>query len=273
MTRGLALLSVLALGALLAACGDDDEQEASKAVVAAFEFSGDGDRAKLSGPKSVEAGAVRVNFKNSGKDDAGVVLVRIEGDHTPAEAVKAGQAWGDGGKPLPGWIRFVGGSSSVRPGGTFSAVQALTAGNYIGLDINTNKYVAFEATGDGGAELPSTTATIQAVDYSFEASGLEAGKGQVRFSNRGKEPHFALAAPIRPGKTIEDVRKAIRTEEGPPPIVEDQAVSTGILDGGRSQVVDLELKKGRYAFVCFVPDRRGGPPHVLKGMISEGVVR
>jgi hypothetical protein len=37
-------------------------------------------------------------------------------------------------------------------------------------------------------------------------------------------------------------------------------------------VIDLELKRGKYALVCFVPDRKGGPPHAFKGMISEGFV-
>jgi hypothetical protein len=270
MTRRLALLSVVTFGLSLAACGDDEKEEASGAAVARFEFSGD--RAKLSGPQSVEAGAVRVTFKNSGKDDAGVTVVRIGGDHTPAETVEAGKAWGDQGKPLPEWIRFVGGVSQVGPGGTFSAVQELTAGNYVGVDIGSNEYVPFKVTADGGGEVPSPTATIEAVEYGFATKGLKAGKGQVRFTNSGKEPHFAFAAPIRKGKTIEDVRKALTSEEGPPPIVEEEGVSTGILDGGFSQVIDLELKRGKYALVCFLPDRKGGPPHAFKGMISEGVV-
>lgn len=273
MRRTLAVLSLLLVAVPVAGCGEDDEEEASKAVLAAFEFSGSEDNAKLTGPGSVEAGAVRVNFKNSGKEDAGASLIRIAGGHTAAEAVKAGEAWGDDGKPLPDWIRFVGGSSSVRAGGTFSAVQVLAAGKYAAVDINTNAYVAFEVTGDGGGELPRASAAIDAVDYSFAARGLKAGKARVRFTNRGKEPHFALAAPIKPGKTIDDVRESLKSEEGPPPIIEKETVSTGILDGGYSQVVDLELtRSGKFAFVCFVPDRKGGPPHAFKGMVSEGIV-
>ena len=34
----------------------------------------------------------------------------------------------------------------------------------------------------------------------------------------------------------------------------------------------MELKAGKYAFVCFISDRAGGPPHVAKGMINEVVV-
>ena len=95
----------------------------------------------------------------------------------------------------------------------------------------------------------------------------------MTFTNYGKEPHFALAAPIKPGNTIEDVEKSLKSDSGPDaPIIEDKTVSTGILDGGRSQVVDLELQKGDYVLVCFVGDREGGPPHAFKGMVSEAVV-
>jgi hypothetical protein len=31
-------------------------------------------------------------------------------------------------------------------------------------------------------------------------------------------------------------------------------------------VIDLDVKKpGRYAVMCFIQDRRGGPAHVMKG--------
>ena len=42
-----------------------------------------------------------------------------------------------------------------------------------------------------------------------------------------------------------------------------------MLDAGRAQIDELELEAGRYAFVCFLTDRAGGPPHVAKGMLSE----
>ncbi len=36
------------------------------------------------------------------------------------------------------------------------------------------------------------------------------------------------------------------------------------------QVTDIELKQpGKYALICFIQDRKGGPPHVMKGMIKE----
>lgn len=46
-----------------------------------------------------------------------------------------------------------------------------------------------------------------------------------------------------------------------------------MLDGGVSQPVEFTGKPGKYAFFCFIADTKGGPPHVVKGMISEVVVQ
>lgn len=269
MPRLVAVLALL-LSLWLVACGDDDEgsSDTPEAAVATFAFDGK----EMTGPTSLEAGVVRVEFTNESDDDAGVTLIRIDDGHSAEEAGEAGEAWGDGGKPLPEWVTFEGGSTSVPPGGTFSAEQQLDAGSYSAIDINSNEFVEVEVTGDGTGELPETDARIEAVDYSFKSEGLKAGTQEVLFENTGKEPHFALIAPIKPGKTIEDVKESLESEEGPPPIIEDETVSTGLLDGGRSQVVSLELKKGPNALVCFVADRAGGPPHAFKGMVTEAMV-
>ncbi len=42
------------------------------------------------------------------------------------------------------------------------------------------------------------------------------------------------------------------------------------MDGGRAELVTANLEPGSYAFFCFVSDKQtGGPPHVVKGMVSE----
>ena len=50
------------------------------------------------------------------------------------------------------------------------------------------------------------------------------------------------------------------------------AWSTTVIDSGQKQVVTMNLKSGKYALVCFIQDRAGGPPHFNKGMISEATV-
>ena len=75
------------------------------------------------------------------------------------------------------------------------------------------------------------------------------------------------------GATLGDVRRFFKTEKGKPPFSEKGGFDTAVSEGARKQVINLNLKKGKYALVCFVPDRQGGPPHVAKGMISGATVK
>ena len=149
-----------------------------------------------------------------------------------------------------------------------TVTQSLPAGSYMAVDIDTNANAPFEVTG-GGGESPTASASISATEYAFEATGLKAGANEVLFENKGKEPHFIAALPIKPGKTIADVKKFFRTEEGEPPILEEGSFDTAVIEGGDKQAIELELERGKYALLCFVPDREGGQPHVAKGMVSE----
>jgi hypothetical protein len=42
-----------------------------------------------------------------------------------------------------------------------------------------------------------------------------------------------------------------------------------VIEGGESQLVTADLEPGRYALLCFISDRQGGPPHAVKGMVDE----
>lgn len=276
------VLTVVALAAAvsLTACGDDDDEKAggtdggaAAAAEVALELKGSGKNLTMDVPGAVEGGTARVTFQNSTKKEAVAQLVRIEGDHTAKEALAAAEAWGDGGKPLPEWVRLAGGAGNTKPGESSTVTQPLPAGKYLAVDINSNTLGEMEVSGGEEAELPAADARIEAIDYGFESSGLQAGKSEVVFENTGKEPHFVVGLPIKPGKTIEDVKKFIKSEKGEPPIEEESGTfDSSLINGGGKQVVELDLKEGKYAFLCFIPDRAGGPPHVAKGMVAEAVV-
>ena len=276
MIRHFAILSTLALALLVTACGDDGrEQKAAKAAPAAFELSGSGKHKKLTGPSAITAGLVRLTFKNATSEHGGVQLFRGTRGHSGAEAREAGARWGDGGKPLPNWVKIEGGTPWAAPGETSSAVQELPAGDYMAVDFDSNAVTPLKVTtGDDGVSPPSADARIEASEYRFTATGLTAGANSVEFANTGKQPHFFAAAPFKPGATIEQVREYVRTRKGESPVVEDREAETisAVLDGGRTQVIQLNLRKGRYALLCFIPGRAGGPPQAFKGMISEAVV-
>ncbi len=85
-----------------------------------------------------------------------------------------------------------------------------------------------------------------------------------------------IAFPYNKGTTLADVKKAFKEQgepSGPPPLDFENITGTAVLEGGTKQVAELELKRGKYALVCFVSDRKGGPPHVAKGMVVEATVK
>lgn len=271
-------ITALALAAAMAACGDDDEDQgggseaAAKPRVVRIGLTESG----FEVPKTVPAGVARIEFTNSARGMHSAQLGYADGGHTGREALQQAGAWAEGGKPLPGWAHTAGGTGRTPSGETVTVTQDLPPGSYFVLDVETEEEVAafFEVTAPKGeAELPETPARIEAVDYSFESTGLTAGRGQVLVENTGDEPHFVEAAPLTEGSTIADVRRFIRTEKGRPPVDFERSFSTAVIDGGLSQVVELDFERGDYALLCFVPDRAGGPPHALKGMISQATVR
>jgi plastocyanin len=287
LTRGLsgpALILVIAASVGLTACGNDvgDKQAAAAPTRFAVTATEAGKQLRLSVPKSVPAGLVTVELTNTGKAFHEAQLIRLDEGHTPHDALKVIAAEG---APAPGWIHAAGGTGPAPPGGKRSATQRLRPGNYIVYDApfqNEGQGLKFgvasfkvEDEADDGAELPTAAAKIEAYEYGFRVSGLTAGKNTIEFSNTGREPHHVIAVPYRPGATLAEVRKAFRSEGGAePPLDFENTFYTARIAGGTKQITELALDKpGKYALLCFVSDRKGGPPHVAQGMIAEITVR
>ena len=273
----LALLGAAAVAQ--AGCGGHvgDKQAAmpTKVAITATEA---GKQTRLSVPKSVPAGLVTLKLTNIGKAFHEAQLIRLEPGHTPGDALKVIAAEG---APSPGWIHAAGGTGPAPPGGTRSATQRLRPGNYIVYDApfqNEGQGVRFglasfkvEGEAGGGGELPKAVAKIEAYEYGFRVSGLTTGKNTIEFSNTGTEAHHAIAVPYKPGATLAEVREAFMKEGGADaPLDFAHVAYTARIDGGTKQITELDLDKaGKYALLCFVSDRKGGPPHVAQGMIAE----
>jgi uncharacterized protein (DUF2141 family) len=292
--RGLArsilpTIVAIAAGALVAGCGDD-EKKAAAAKPTAFPITATSEgktKKAIEFPSTVKAGLVTMTFKNADTIPRSAGIVRLLGDHTVSEFRKA---IAKQGTPIPDWIQDGGGVSTVKPGETASVTQVLTPGRYAIADDETleadgeGKDLAdlgakgeFTVTGEAGdATLPTEPATLTAKEYGFEFKGLKAGRNNVRFENTGKELHHAVMFPISKGKTFADAKASFTSDKeptGPPPVDFANGLSTQVIDGGIAQNLELDLKAGSYAVVCFIQDRKGGAPHVAKGMINELVVK
>jgi hypothetical protein len=278
-TRATVLAAAAALALTGAACGSDDDEEnggggverAAEPSRLAIELSGSAKNPTFTVPDSVKGGVVE--FTSSVPGEHSAQLVRAEDGHTAAEALRAGAAWGEKGRPLPGWALVAGGTGDVKQGESITVTQELAPGSYMVTDLASNAKAEFEVTeGSGEGELAHDGGTITATEYAFESDRLQAGRNRVLLDNAGEEPHLIAAIGIKQGRTFEEAKRFFRTEKGPPPIDESRAFSTAVVEGGVKQAVELDLEAGRYVLICFVPDRKGGPPHVAKGMISEAEV-
>jgi hypothetical protein len=271
-------LAVALVPSVLAGCGGGSSQPPKPAKKITIKTERFGEQTQVSVTKEVDAGVQELTFTNAASGEHSAQLLRYDQGHDPQEALKAGNDWGERGKPLPSWLHLEGGFGNIDRGATRAGAVNLEPGSYMVLDLEATRqnpvYSTFIVRGKPSQDpLPATKATIQASEYKFTSTGLTAGATRVLFKNSGKEPHHVAAAPLADGATLADVREFLKTERGEPPIEESSATDTAVVDGGKEQVLELDLKRGTYALLCFVPDRKGGPPHAVKGMVSEAEVR
>jgi plastocyanin len=266
------LAAVLAAAALasvaFAACGDDESDQSLT-----FTLSGDGKAASYEAPDSAEAGLAEITFENEGKEAGDLQLIRVEGDRSPEEVVE-GLGKAIKGQAFPEWFFAAGGTGLVEPGQSATVTQVLEPGTYYAFDTEGSApkpedAVSVEVSGESSDETIEADATIEAVDYGFEGEGLAAGSTEVAFENTGAQPHHIVYMPLKGDATAADVETFFKSEKGKPPFDQEESKNTAVIEGGETQLVNLELEKGRYVLLCFITDRKGGPPHVAKGMIDE----
>lgn len=275
----MALGTVLAAGLVLAACGDDDEKSSSgggggsgSSQTITIEATGTAKAPTFKVPAKAKPGAARIEITNGlKKGEVDGQLAFTTEQHTDKEVADELQNAMEG-KTVADWFGGGGGPGGAAPGETSRVEQELQEGTYYVLSGEGRPKLPltkFVVSGAGGATLEAPAAKISAKEYGFSGEGVKSGE-PVLVENTGQEWHHFLASRLRPGATIADARKFLKTEKGRPPFTEDEnGLETTVLDPGFSQLVDIKGKPGRYAFFCFIADKKGGPPHVAKGMVSE----
>jgi hypothetical protein len=163
----------------------------------------------------------------------------------------------------------------VAPDQSQTVTQVLKPGTYYAFNTegggrpDPEDLKALEVSGEASDEELDADGTISAFEYGFKGDALTSGENEVVFENSGAQPHHVVYAPLSGDTTAADVRRFFESEKGKPPFEEKETRNTAVIEGGESQLVDLDLKPGRYVLLCFITDRKGGPPHVAKGMIDE----
>ena len=196
MKKTLLLVFVLALASVVAVgCGSKKKKKKSGTtapVAVVIEQTGGKKDAKLKAPASVKAGLATITLKNSSQADGSAQLVRVEGNHSTDEALKAGNSWGEKGTPLPDWIKLEGGIGAVRPGQSTNGHSEPARRQVPRAEhrLESNPRADMEVTGSGSGSAPSEAATIDAVDYSFTAHGPQAGQAEGPVREQGQAAPF-----------------------------------------------------------------------------------
>jgi hypothetical protein len=229
---------------------------------------------------TVRPGVVKITAKNSGKESHQVQVVKWNDGVTQAQFDAALK------NPDPSAIfkavTFMGGPNSIKPGQSQVAYNTLTPGNYALLcfleaddgqpHFAKGQVKAFQvAAGDTGGSAPKADGTVTLADFNFlgDVNSLPAKKTTLEVKNGGPQPHELTVIKLNNGVTVDQLKALLNSDTppaGPPPI--DDAGGLGALQANQTGFVELDLKAGQYAFVCFVPDTATGKPHAALGMIK-----
>lgn len=271
--------------------------------------SEEGDRYTFEVPQGIRAGAATFELDNTGEKVHNFQLARLDGQHSDDELIQlvsredapfpewihaeGGVGSTGPGSRTPSTVRLEEGeyvyfctqsdedeeneeegSPTTAVGEATATATTLPGPEPAKAHIAKGMLGRFSVSGDSGAALPKADATISASEYTFSTpASLDSGESTVEFTNTGEQPHHAVLFPIADGKTIRDVAQAFASQDeptGPPPVDFEKGVELAAIDPGRTEVTDVVLEAGKYAMICFLPDRgTAGPPHVAKGMLVE----
>ncbi len=234
------------------------------------------------GPDHVQAGYVQVNLNNASKVEAGVDLFRLKPGVTEAQfkaalTAVALESAKDADAQLNQLVEAVGGADA-QPGQTNSVTVHLLPGMYYLSTTNADDdthvtalsqgyYRALTVTGPELSNAPDAADyTLDMLDYHFALpADVTAGTHTWHITNSGAEPHFALVAKLMPGKTMDDVMKALSDPSAPPPVDFSQSVEAAVITTSQAEDVTWNLAAGDYVVVCFVQDKNG-VSHAMLGM-------
>jgi hypothetical protein len=293
----LALATTTIVAALvLSACGSSKKKNTTSAGGGAANtlsvtVTESGKTAKYAVPASGKGGLTTVKLTNQGKAPHTGDLVLVEGGHTAQEALKVIAAANASSKPtkVPSWLRAEGGVPSTPPGQTGSATVNLPAGKYVVMDSagpggsGPPAHTELQLTAGPTGPLPSTPSTVTANSvgkdkYRWDLSGtpLKTGIQGVTFVSKGKDAiHIIAAFRVTGNPSKAQILKGLASN-GPPPKFVDQSsfYSTAVLDGGKSQTLDVALAKpGTWVLFCPITDRDGGKPHFQEGLLKTVTVK
>jgi hypothetical protein len=232
-------------------------------------------------PDTVRGGLVKISAKNTGKEPHQAQLMRLN-DGVTQQQFQATLQQGDIEAMLK-MVTLTGGVNSIPAGASQVAYDNLQPGNYVMLCLleaedgmphfakGMIKFFNVTPGDSSDASPPKASGTVVMADFNFlgDVTKLDAKKTTLEVKNGGPQPHELTVIKLNNGVTVDQLKAMLNSDTpppGPPPI--DDAGGLGAIQANQTGWVDLDLKAGNYAFVCFVPDPATGKPHAALGMIK-----
>lgn len=226
-------------------------------------------------PARLPAGPTLFHLTNKGSQLHHMTIIKLGRGKTVADLTSLPPG------PFPAWAVFMGGPNSPMPqGGQDEDIVDLTPGHYAvvclipGPDGKPHMMQGMEhaltvTPSHRKRTMPASDLGLKLADYTFTFSAPPtAGHHAIRIVNRGGQPHEAEIFRLAPGKKGADILQWVATGmQGPPPGMPVAGV-TGMAPG-RSNTLLVDLNRGDYALLCFMPDAKDGKPHAAHGMIYD----
>ena len=236
-------------------------------------------------PDTVPSGWTQLRLVNAGPSMHHVALVKINGGKTYdtlMAMLRTPPPPNAPPPPLPEWLTEVGSPSIPPMGDTSNVVTNLEEGHYALLcfipdSLGRPHFVlgmarpleVVAASGPTAAE-PVADVEVKLTDYAFtESAPITAGHRTIRITNDGPQPHEIVIVRLDSSTTAQQlVAWVTGGMRGAMPPAMPMGGTAGIANGGHAYVVS-DLRPGRYALLCFIPDEQDGKEHLRHGMVKE----
>ncbi|HWG84683.1 MAG TPA: hypothetical protein VNT60_04305 [Deinococcales bacterium] len=217
-------------------------------------------------PLIAQSGLNTFNLVNNGQSPASLLLARINDGLTFEQVMDAFAK--NPGEALA-MVQLGGGVFDTVPGASNQATLDLKAGTYAVISGQNapRKLVVTDRRGDKPSA-PAASATVVLKDFAFDMpETVKAGKQVWHVENKGRQAHEFIVVKLQAGKSIEDVKAFLESQDGQTPPPGEFLGGALPFAGGYQAFVTVDLPAGEYYALCFMPDMEGGKPsHVHAGM-------
>jgi hypothetical protein len=241
---------------------------------------------KLTGPRSFQAGRVKLSLKAVGNERE-VEVVSFKHGYTFKDLRSDLLTFGaseQNGPPTKAGLRALNhavnhthlyGGLDTIPGSPEKSVLTLPkAGTYYLYNDSGNLPTDAKKLKVSGPEAkrakPKSSATVKATSAKrFAGATTLPAHGTITFKNAStNSPHFLDLLHVKKGTTRKQVIDFLNSgSQAEPPWGLPGQAGTDVVGEGQSQTLSYKLPKGEYIELCFFPDLQTGMPHALMGMV------